>query len=294
MRTDSVINQPSGSEGPDGEAKPIAIPTRQMKQMDIESIKRIGIAAAYKSGKILKSYIGNPLDIREKGVKDLVTEADLHSERNIIRTIKDKFPDHAILAEESGANPGDERYQWIIDPLDGTINFAHQLPFFSISIAFALEGKTMMGVVFNPVNGELFSAISGQGALLNNAGIRVSKTKKIGDSLLATGFPYNVLSEFKSVTGRLSKLLKHAQGIRRLGSAALDLCYVGCGRLDGYWEQNLKAWDTAAGVLIATEAGAVITDFSNAPFTIDKNEIAATNGNFHDEMISLLQIKGMK
>jgi myo-inositol-1(or 4)-monophosphatase len=260
--------------------------------MDIETIKRTGIAAAYKSGKILKSYIGNAFDIRKKGIKDLVTEADLHSERNIIRTIQDKFPDHAILAEESGAKSGDDKYQWIIDPLDGTINFAHQLPFFCISIAFALEGKTVMGIVFNPVNGELFSAISGKGALLNDVAIQVSKTQEIGDSLLATGFPYNVLDEFESVTGRLSRLLKHAQGIRRLGSAALDLCYVGCGRFDGYWEQNLKPWDTAAGVLIAAEAGAVISDFSNAPFTSDKNEIVASNGNFHKEMISLLQIKG--
>lgn len=262
--------------------------------MDIETIKRTGIAAAYKSGKILTSYIGNVFDIRGKGLKDLVTEADLHSEKSIIRTIQDHFPDHAILAEESGTNPGDDRYQWIIDPLDGTINFAHQLPFFSISIAFALEGKTVMGIVFNPVNGELFSAVSGKGAWLNNTAIQVSKTQKIEDSLLATGFPYNVVDELEPVIGRLSKLLKHAQGIRRLGSAALDLCYVGCGRLDGYWEQNLKPWDTAAGVLIAAEAGAVISDFSNAPFTIDKNEIAVSNGNFHKEMISLLQIKGLK
>jgi len=261
-----------------------------MKYMDIESIKRTGIAAAYSSGKILKSYIGKFFDIREKGAKDLVTEADLHSEKNIIRTIQDKFPDHAILAEESGAKPGDERYRWIIDPLDGTINFAHQLPFFCISIAFALEGKTVMGVVFNPLDGELFSAVAGQGAFLNSNGIRVSKTTAIGDSLLATGFPYNVLSEFEAVTGRLSNLMQHAQGIRRLGSAALDLCYVGCGRLDGFWEQNLKPWDTAAGALIAAEAGAVITDFSDTPYTIDKNEIAATNGNFHREMISLLRL----
>jgi myo-inositol-1(or 4)-monophosphatase len=261
-----------------------------MKQIDIETIMRTGIDAAYASGKILKSYIGKLFEIKEKGSKDLVTEADLRSERVIISHIQDKFPNHAILAEESGTKSGDERYRWIIDPLDGTVNFAHHLPFFSVSIACALEGKTIMGIVFNPVNDEMFSAISDRGAILNGIGIRVSKTRTLGQGLLATGFPYNVLSEFESVTGRLLKLLKHAQGVRRLGSAALDLCYVACGRLDGFWEQNLKPWDTAAGVLIASEAGAVITDFSNKPFRLDKNELVASNGNFHQEMISLLRL----
>jgi myo-inositol-1(or 4)-monophosphatase len=259
-----------------------------MKPIEIDTILKTGIDAARSSGDILKSYIGKLFEVKEKGTKDLVTAADLHSEKTIIRYIREQFPDHAILAEESGSKPGDERYKWIIDPLDGTINFAHHLPFFSVSIAFALEGKTIMGIVFNPVNDEMFSAISGQGALLNRSGIQVSSTRTIGEGLLATGFPYNVLSEFESVAGRLLQLLKHAQGIRRLGSAALDLCYVACGRLDGFWEQNLKPWDTAAGALIASEAGAVITDFSNNPFHIDKNEIVATNGNFHQEMISLL------
>ena len=261
-----------------------------MKPLDIDTIMKIGIEAAYSSGNILKSYIGKLFEVKEKGAKDLVTEADLHSEEIIVRRIRDQFPSHAILTEESGAQPGDDRYQWIIDPLDGTINFAHHLPFFSVSIAFALEGKTIVGIVFNPINDEMFSAITGQGALLNRAGIQVSNTRTIGKGLLATGFPYNVVTEFESVTSRLLQLLKHAQGIRRLGSAALDLCYVACGRLDGFWEQNLKPWDTAAGALIASEAGAVITDFSNNPFQIEKNEIVATNGNLHQEMISLLRL----
>ena len=260
-------------------------------KMDIESIQRTGIAAAYKSGKLLRSYMGEHFAIRKKGLKDLVTDADTQSEKIILDTIRKKFPNHAILAEESGTKHGNEKYQWIIDPLDGTINFAHQLPFFAISIAFAHEGRTEMGIVFNPLSGELFSAISGRGATLNNDKIQVSTTRIIGDCLLATGFPYNVLETFESVTRRFSNCLRSAQGIRRLGSAALDLCYVACGRLDGFWEQNLNAWDTAAGALIALEAGAVITDFSNKPFAMTDKEILATNGKIHQEMISLLDKK---
>ena len=265
-------------------ASPIKVPL-----MDMDSIKRIGIKAAFESGKILKSYFGNISDVRKKGLVDLVTEADTASEEIIIGIIRKAFPEHSILAEESGLNQEDEDHQWIIDPLDGTVNFAHQVPIFSISIAYAFKGAPVMGIVLNPVTGELFSAISGEGAFLNNRPIHVSDTQVMQDSLLATGFPYDLLSIFDTITDRLENCLRAAQGIRRMGSAAIDICALACGRFDGFWEQNLHPWDTAAAVLIALEAGATVTDFANNPFTIDKKEILATNGKIHANMLSLLK-----
>lgn len=257
--------------------------------MEMDHIKRIGIKAVFESGKILKSYFGNIFDIRKKGAVDLVTEADTASEKVIIGIIRKAFPQHSILAEESGLDQEDADHQWIIDPLDGTVNFAHQVPIFSISIAYAFKGTPVMGIVLNPVTGELFSAVAGEGAFLNNRPIRVSNTRAMQESLLATGFPYDLLSIFDTITGRLTNCLRAAQGIRRMGSAAIDICAVACGRFDGFWEQNLHPWDTAAAMLIALEAGAVVTDFANNPFTVDKKEILATNGKIHADMLSLLK-----
>ena len=257
--------------------------------MNMDLIKRIGIKAAFESGSVLKSYFGNISNIRKKGPVDIVTEADTASEEIIIGTIRNTFPEHSILAEESGLGQGDVNHQWIIDPLDGTVNFAHQVPIFSISIAYAFKGTPVMGVVLNPVTGELFSALAGAGAFLNDRPIKVSDIRIVHDSLLATGFPYDLMSMFAAVTGRLENCLKAAQGIRRLGSAAIDICGLACGRFDGFWEQNLHPWDTAAAALIASEAGAVVTDFTDRPFTVDKKEILATNGHIHAEMLSLLK-----
>ncbi len=257
--------------------------------MDLEYVRRIGIAAAYEGGKVLNACLGKIASIRKKGAIDLVTEADTGSEKRIIETIRSRFPDHAILAEESGLNTGDEACQWIIDPLDGTTNFAHQLPFFSVSIGFVHKNKLVIGVVLNPVSGELFTALAGKGAELNGQPIHVSGTATVGESLLVTGFPYNFKEILPDVMGRFSNCLKASQGVRRLGSAALDLCFVACGRFDAFWEQNLKPWDTAAGLVIAQEAGAQITDFSGNPFTVDKQEILATNGRIHTPMLSLLE-----
>ena len=263
--------------------------------MDLDYIKRTGIAAAYEGGKVLQSYFGQKPEIRKKGAIDLVTCADTESEKAIIETIRSRFPDHAILAEESGLYMGghESRAQnrWIIDPLDGTTNFAHELGFFSVSIAFERDGEVVIGVVLNPVNGELFTAMAGEGAFLNNHPITVSGATSVEESLLATGFPYDLPPLFNQLQTRFSTCLKHAQGIRRLGSAALDLCYLACGRFDGFWEQKLHPWDTAAGLCIAEEAGARITDFSNSSFSIEKDEILATNGHIHAEMITLLDIE---
>jgi myo-inositol-1(or 4)-monophosphatase len=260
--------------------------------MDLELAKKVGIAAAYKGQRVLLSHYGRGKSkVEKKGVIDLVTEADTESEKTILGTIKNTFPDHSVLAEESGLNKGKTDYKWIVDPLDGTTNFAHQLGLFSISIAFALGDDTVIGIVLNPVTGELFTAAKGKGAELNGRPIKVSNAQKVSESFLVTGFPYDLIDCFNPLMTRFSKCLKASQGVRRLGSASIDLCFVACGRFDGFWEQNLKPWDTAAGELIAREAGATITDFSNKPFNIYKKEILATSGNVHEEMLSLLALK---
>ena len=260
--------------------------------MDLEIIKRVGIAAAYQAGDILRSYHGRTFETNKKGLADLVTEADIRSEKLIIGMIQAAFPDHGILAEESGLRKGSANCQWIIDPLDGTTNFAHHLSLCSVSIAFASDGNTRVGIVLNPLSGELFTATEGEGADLNGRQISVSDTKTVAESLLVTGFPYNFRENPVPLLNRFSNCLKAAQGVRRLGSAALDLCFVACGRFDAFWEQNLKPWDTAAGVLIAREAGSRVSDFSDRPFTVDKKEMLASNGNIHNEMLSLLKLKG--
>jgi myo-inositol-1(or 4)-monophosphatase len=259
--------------------------------MDLEQIRRIGIGAAYEGGEILTGYFGNISDIQKKGAIDLVTEADYAAEKAIIETIRSRFPDHAVLAEESGLNAGTAEFQWIIDPLDGTTNYTHRLGLFCVSIAFALQGSVAVGIVLNPITGELFTAVRNAGAELNGRAIRVSDTDQLSESLLVTGFPYNFKKKFNPLMARFTRCLEASQGIRRLGSAALDLCFVACGRFDGFWEEDLHPWDTAAGMLIAMEAGARVTDFSNAPYEIQKSTILATNGRIHEEMIPLLSIK---
>jgi myo-inositol-1(or 4)-monophosphatase len=257
--------------------------------MDMELIKRLGITATYRGGQSLREHLGRLTKITKKGAIDLVTEADTASEKAIIETISATFPDHGILAEESGLKECLGSEQWIIDPLDGTTNFAHGVELFAVSVAFSSNKKILFGAVLNPATGELFTATAGEGARLNGRPIKVSRTKTVSDALLVTGFPYDFPTIFKPMMDRFSNCLTAARGIRRLGSAALDLCFIACGRFDGYWEQNLKPWDTAAGLLIAREAGASVTDFSNSPFSIDKKEVLATNGNIHNDMCMLLK-----
>lgn len=262
--------------------------------MDLEYVQRIAIAAAIKGAEVLHSFLGNINSVSKKGAIDLVTEADKESERVIIETIQGRFPDHTILTEERGLLEGDKGCQWVVDPLDGTTNFVHELGIFSVSIAFVLNGETVIGIVMSPAAGELFACIKGGGSSLNGRRIKVSGTEKVSDSLLGTGFPYNVQKDPAPILARLGSCLTAAQGIRRLGSAALDLCYTACGRLDGFWEQGLNPWDTAAGELIAREAGAVVTDFTNTPFSVDKKEILATNGKIHESMLQLLKLSDTK
>ncbi len=261
--------------------------------MDIDNIKKTGIAAAHRGAEALRFHFEKLTRIHKKGRTDLVTEADTDSEKRIIHTIRTAFPEHAILAEESGMNDGSPEFQWYIDPLDGTTNFANGLPLCCVSIAFSQRGDIRFGIVLSPFTDELFIAVKGGGAKRNNRPIRVCTAETVSDSLLATGFPYDSKNE-APIIRRFANCLRKAQGIRRLGSAALDLCYLACGRFAGYWEQNLHPWDTAAGLLIAREAGGWVTDFSNQPFTVDKKEILATNGNIHKEMLTLLAIEEVK
>lgn len=262
--------------------------------MDMDRITQVAIRAAYSAGEVLKHHFGRLNGVKKKGAIDLVTAADIESEKIIVKEIQSVFPDHAILAEESGLHQGRPDHCWIIDPLDGTTNFAHNLPIFAISIAFSHQNETRVGIVFNPINGELFTATMGQGAQLNHRPIEVSSSSIIEESLLVTGFPYNLHHTISDLMQRFQSTLYACQGIRRLGSAALDLCYVACGRFDGFWEENLNPWDTAAGVLITQEAGGRVTDFEGSPYHPEGKQILATNGPIHPDMIALLRLREME
>lgn len=256
--------------------------------MQFEPIMRVAVRAAYESADVLRSRWKHLSSIDLKGPNDLVTDADVASEKAIIGTIRSVYPQHGIVAEESGTQPGSSGERWLVDPLDGTVNYAHQVPFFAVSIAFARGNEVLVGVVLNPVSGELFSAQTGRGAFLNGEPIAVSPETRISDSLLATGFPYERSIGFKTMADRLLRCLKASRGVRRFGSAALDLCYVACGRFAGYWEERLQPWDTAAGALIVREAGGITTDFACRPVGTDGREVLATNGRIHAAMLKLI------
>lgn len=256
--------------------------------MDLDAIRRTAVAAAYEAGRILTDRFGRMHTVRKKGGIDLVTEADTASEAAIVEAIRFAFPAHSILAEEEGEIGAPSQYSWIVDPLDGTTNYAHHLPIFSVSIAFAEDGDTLFGLVMNPISHELFIAEKGKGATLNGREIAVSRNEAVNESLLVTGFPYDLASRLPPLMDKLSRCVGAAQGVRRLGSAALDLCFVACGRFDGFWEESLKPWDTAAGALILTEAGGRVTDFSQAGWNPFKPEILATNGLIHEELAAVI------
>ncbi|MCG6894992.1 MAG: inositol monophosphatase [Desulfobacteraceae bacterium] len=259
--------------------------------MDVDRIRRIGTAAAYNAAKVLWSRFGNIDHVEKKGRIDLVTEADIAAEKAIVDTLRVGFPDVGILAEESGASGDNGKGSWVIDPLDGTTNYAHRLGFFAVSLAFVVDGVPEVGIVLNPVSDELFCAVARQGAWRNGNPISVSSTKSMEDSLLVTGFPYNVRDILPETTQRFARVLNRSQGVRRLGSAALDLCYVADGRFEAFWEQNLKPWDTAAGWLMVAEAGGRVTDFSGGAYDLGCPEILASNGSVHPDMQHLLTLE---
>ena len=258
--------------------------------MDLAPFKQVAITAAYQAAEILRSKFGNLSQVRKKDTVEVVTEADTESDNEIIAVIRAKYPEHAILSEESGLTASGSDFRWVIDPLDGTVNFAHQVPIFCISIALTYRDEIVLGTVLNPVDGELYTALRGQGAQLNNRPIQVSAVTAVSESLLVTGFPYHLDTEFEPIMARYGSCLKACQAVRRLGSAALDICYVACGRFEGFWEQLLKPWDTAAGALIAAEAGAAVTTFAGQPFRLNDKEILVTNGHIQGEMMELLKL----
>jgi myo-inositol-1(or 4)-monophosphatase len=257
--------------------------------MDLEPLMQTAVRAAYRSCEVLRARFGKLSSIGKKGPSDLVTDADLASETEIIATLRAAFPDHAIVAEESGTRSGTADWRWLVDPLDGTVNYAHQVPFFAVSIACAQGDSVRLGLVLNPMSGELFTARAGGGAQLNGQPIHVSPETRVSESLLATGFPYDLGRGFETLAARFLRCLRAARGVRRLGSAALDLCYVACGRFAGYWEDGLQPWDSAAGILIVREAGGRVTDFSNRPTTVEAREVLATNGRIHAQMQRLME-----
>ena len=227
--------------------------------------------------------------IQYKGAVDLVTQFDTHAQDLIVKEIGHHYPHHGILSEENISKNADAPMKWIVDPLDGTTNFAHGLPIWSISIALEKEGTIVSGAVYDPARRESFAAESGQGALLNGSPINVSLIDDLDKALLVTGFPYDIRDSDDNNLDNFAAFAVHSQAVRRLGSAALDLCYVACGRFDGYWEKKLSPWDQAAGMLILQEAGGRISDFQGKPFSIYGNEVLATNGMIHEQMMSILQ-----
>lgn len=247
--------------------------------------------AALSAGKLLKENVGKVRSIEHKGgeTTNLVTEIDKESEKLIYRILKEHFPGHDFLGEESGAHKVGSDYRWIVDPLDGTVNYAHGLPIYSVSIALEYKGEIVLGVIYDPSLDELFVAEKGKGAYLNDEPIHVSKTSCLMESLLVTGFPYDVRKELNYHLQPFREFLIEGQAIRRLGSAALDLAYVACGRFDGFWEGKLNAWDMAAGVLLVTEAGGRWTDYEGKPSNVYNPKMLATNGLIHEQMIAVLK-----
>jgi myo-inositol-1(or 4)-monophosphatase len=243
---------------------------------------------------VQKQFFRQELRIDKKGPIDLVTAADLQVEREFRELIGQRFPSHTVLGEEqsSGADVPASRFRWIIDPVDGTTNFAHGLALFCSSIALEIDGELAVGAVYDPMADELFTAERGQGARLNGAPLRVTTCDRLVDALLVTGFPYTVREQRQKLVDLFAAFLGEAQGVRRLGSAALDLCYVAAGRFEGFWEDRLHPWDMAAGVLIVAEAGGRVTDYADRPLDMVRGQIVASNGRVHSAMLETIAKAG--
>lgn len=250
------------------------------------------IQTARDAGAILVDRLGRALQVSNKGDIDLVTEADVASEQLIIERIRSYYPRHSILAEESGDTvtvEGESEWRWIVDPLDGTTNYAHGYPCFCVSIALERQGKLELGVIYDPTRDEIFAGERGQGATLNGRKIQVSEIEELNAAMLCTGFPYNV-RERPNFARDFTNFTMNAQAVRRDGSAALDLAYVACGRFDGFWEDGLNPWDVAAGVLLIEEASGTVTDYEGASLDIYTPRVLASNGLIHEAMRVVLRL----
>jgi myo-inositol-1(or 4)-monophosphatase len=253
------------------------------------------IETAREAGRVLAERFGRAsLEVSHKGDIDLVTESDLAAERVIVERIRSYYPRHAILAEESGASEHEgaaaSGYKWIVDPLDGTTNYAHGYPCYCVSIALERDGELVIGVIHDPTRDETFAAERGAGATLNGRRIHVSEASDLNEALLSTGYPYDVRGRDNFVRN-FKNFILHAQGVRRDGSAALDLAYVACGRFEGFWEEGLRAWDVAAGVLLIEEAGGRVSRYDGSPFDIYSPPIMASNGLVHEAMMRVLALR---
>jgi myo-inositol-1(or 4)-monophosphatase len=257
-----------------------------------DDFARVGEAAVREAGLYLRANLGRGAEASYKGAVDLVTPFDLGAQEMLVGRLSAAFPAHGFLAEEGLARTGTSDCRWIIDPLDGTTNYAHAFPVFSVSAALECAGRLVLGWVFDPMRDEMFLAEAGRGAFLNGAPVRVSATPDLGRSLLATGFPYDLRTSKDNNLGHWGRFIVRAQAIRRCGSAAIDLAYVACGRFDGFWEIKLKPWDMAAGALLVAEAGGRVTQLDGGTFVLDAPGIVATNGLVHAAMLDVLALDG--
>lgn len=253
-------------------------------------LKSVLLRAAKESGLLMKEFSSRQFSISSKdGINNLVTEVDLASEKLIMGIIQESYPDHYILTEESGDLSTSSPFKWIIDPIDGTVNYANGIPICCVSIGLEKDGEMLMGAVYNPFMDEFFFAEKGEGATLNGQPISVSQKQAVESAILVTGFPYTYLNEENGPLDTFGRFIRAGIPVRRLGSAAIDLCWVACGRFDGYFEHKLNAWDSAAGFLIVEEAGGRVTDFQGNPYSPYQPRIIATNGAIHDELIQWIQ-----
>jgi myo-inositol-1(or 4)-monophosphatase len=249
------------------------------------------VDAVRSAGAIQLAHLGTDLAITSKEGTDIVTKADLAVEAMFREMIAARFPEHGVLAEEMAETPSGAgvRHRWLFDPIDGTVNYAHGLPFFCASLALEVDGVVEVAAVYDPSRDELFAAELGKGASLNGRSIQVSRVGRLGEAALGTGFPHSALERDRAMEEVLGVLAIRARALRRLGSAALDLCYVACGRLDGFWDKNLKAWDIAAGGLIVQEARGRVTALTGEPFSCDNGNVLASNGPLHHDMLRVIQ-----
>jgi len=249
----------------------------------MNSFLEVAVETAREAGGILLAEFGRPVDISYKGEVDIVTQADRRSEQAIVTKLRTHFPKHAIVAEEGGGTESVSPFRWHVDPLDGTTNFAHKYPCFAVSIGLEEAGELIVGVIYQPVSGELFTAVKGEGAFLNQKKIHVSPIETLATSLLVTGFPSVKRTQNPNIHYYWDFTLR-SHGVRRDGSAAMDLASVASGRFEGFWEFGLHSWDTAAGVLLVQEAGGTVTQFDGRPYQLGDHELLASNGRVHAEM----------
>ena len=259
--------------------------------MDWRPYLKAAQAAARLAGDMLTQHRDSVREVSFKGAVDLVTNFDKRSQEIIVAHLSGLFPDHDFLAEEGPNRTADSQFRWIIDPIDGTTNFAHSFPVYSVSIALQKDQQTVVGVIFDPTRDEMFSAAADQGADINGRKITVSTTRELTHSLLSTGFPYDIRESQENNLDHFADFAIRAQAVRRCGSAALDLCYVACGRFDGFWELKLAPWDVAAGILMVSEAGGQVSDFRGGAPDIFGNEVMASNGQIHDAMLQVLKLR---